>query len=132
MARAARVPRPRYAKPGANPTLETIEYVLAALQKARSPVSRNRLLATLGHWGHSTTRQTLNAAVNFLGDQGMIAEGSKGLIWCQRPPRNSSRQFARGQGCNGPAGQGHRPVVFGREVTRGSPDGFGPELGSHR
>jgi len=23
----------------------------------------------------------LNAAVNFLGDQGMIAEGSKGLIW---------------------------------------------------
>ena len=81
MARAARVPRPRYAKPGANPTLETIEYVLAALQKARSPVSRNRLLATLGHWGHSTTRQSLNAAVNFLGDQGMIAEGSKGLIW---------------------------------------------------
>src|SRR2546426_10687141 len=81
MAQLVKVPRPRYAKPGANPTLETIEYVLAALQKARSPVSRNRLLATLGHWGHSTTRQSLNAAVNFLGDQGMIAEGSKGLIW---------------------------------------------------
>ena len=81
MAQAARVPRPRYAKPGANPTLETIEYVLAALRKADGPVSRNRLLATLGGWGHSTTRQSLNAAVNFLGDQGMIAEGSKGLIW---------------------------------------------------
>src|SRR6266568_3424352 len=92
-AQAAKVPRPRYAKPGANPTLETIEYVLAALKEADGPVSRNRLLATLGGWGHSTTRQTLNAAVNFLGDQGMIAEGSKGLIWVQRPRRNSSRQF---------------------------------------
>ncbi len=81
MAQVAKAPRPRYAKPGANPTLETIEYVLAALQKAEGPVSRNRLLATLGDWGHSTTRQSLNAAVNFLGDQGMIAEGSKGLIW---------------------------------------------------
>lgn len=81
MAQAARVPRPRYAKLGANPTLETIEYVLAALQRADGPVSRNRLLATLADWGHSTTRQSLNAAVNFLGDQGMIAEGGKGLIW---------------------------------------------------
>jgi hypothetical protein len=81
MAQATKPPRPRYARPGANPTLETIEYVLAALQKAGGPVSRNRLLATLGDWGHSTTRQSLNAAVNFLGDQGMIAEGSKGLIW---------------------------------------------------
>ena len=81
IAQVAKAPRPRYAKPGANPTLETIEYVLAALQKAGGPVSRNRLLVTLGHWGHSTTRQSLNAAVNFLGDQGMIAEGSMGLIW---------------------------------------------------
>ena|ERR687888_1995466 len=74
-------PRPRYAKRGANPTLETIEYVLAALRRAGGPVSRNRLLATLGDWGHSTTRQSLNATVNFFGDQGMIAEGSKGMIW---------------------------------------------------
>ena len=81
MVQGVKVPRPRYAKPGANPTLETIEYVLAALKRAGGPVSRNRLLATLGDWGHSTTRQSLNATVNFLGDQGMIAEGSKGLIW---------------------------------------------------
>src|SRR3989442_15445056 len=45
---------------------------------------------------------------------------------------NSSRQFVRGQGCNGPAGQGHRPVVLGSEVTRGSPDRFGSELSIHR
>src|SRR5437899_10482342 len=80
MVQVAKVPRPKYAKPGANPTLETIEYVLAALQKADGPVSRNRLLATLGGWGHSTTRQSLNAAASFLGDQGTTAEGSKGLI----------------------------------------------------
>jgi hypothetical protein len=81
MAQLARVPRPKYARRGANPTLETIEYVLAALQKAEGPVSRNRLLATLATWGHSTTRQNLNVALNFLGGQGMVAEGSKGLLW---------------------------------------------------
>ena len=81
MAQIARAPRPKYARRGANPTLETIEYVLAALQEAEGPVSRNRLLATLGRWGHSTTRQNLNAALSFLGGQGMVAEGSKGLIW---------------------------------------------------
>ena len=61
--------------------METIEYVLGALQKSEEPVSRNRLLATLARWRHSTTRQSLNAALGFLGDQGMVAEGSKGLIW---------------------------------------------------
>lgn len=81
MADAMKRPRPKYAKPGANPTLETIEYVLAGLREAEGPVSRNRLLATLARWGHSTTRQSLNAAIAFLGGQGMIAEGSKGLIW---------------------------------------------------
>jgi len=81
MAQSAKPPLPRFAKPGANPTLATIEYVLAGLRKAEGPISRNRLLATLARWGHSTTRQSLNAAIAFLGDQGMIAEGSKGLIW---------------------------------------------------
>ena len=81
MAHTMRPPRPKYARPGANPTLETIEYVLASLQKAEGPVSRNGLLATLARWGHSTTRQSLNATIAFLGDQGIIAEGSKGLAW---------------------------------------------------
>jgi len=97
MAQATKVPRPRYAKPGANPTLETIEYVLAALQKADGPVSRNRLLATLGGWGHSTNRQSLNAAVNFLGDQGMIAEGSKGLIWVPKASKELLNAIREGR-----------------------------------
>ena len=74
-------PRLRYARRGANPTLKTIEYVLAALQKAEGPISRNKILATLARWGHSTTRPSLNAALAFLGDEGMVAEGSKGLVW---------------------------------------------------
>jgi len=74
-------PRLRYARRGANPTLKTIEYVLAALQKAERPISRNKILATLARWGHSTTRPSLNAALAFLGDEGMVAEGSKGLVW---------------------------------------------------
>ncbi len=81
MSTAARSPAPRFAKPGANPTLETIEYVRAALRSADGPVSRNRLLAVLSKWGHSTTRQSLNAAIAFLADDGMVAEGSKGLVW---------------------------------------------------
>ena len=96
MVQGVKVPRPRYAKPGANPTLETIEYVLAALQKADGPVSRNRLLATLGGWGHSTTRQSLNAAVNFLGDQGTIAEGSKGLVWVPEAPQELLEAIRKG------------------------------------
>ncbi len=81
MAQLAKAPTLKYARPGANPTLETIEYVLAALQGTGGPVSRNRLLATLAAWGHSTTRQNLNVALDFLGGQGMVAEGSKGLLW---------------------------------------------------
>lgn len=81
MSQAGQAPRLRYAKPGANPTLETIEYVLVALQRTEEPISRNQILAILRRWGHSTTRQSLNAALSFLGDEGMVAEGSKGLIW---------------------------------------------------
>ena len=81
MAQAAKAPRLRYARPGANPTLETIEYVLGALQESEEPISRNQILATLARWGHSTTRPSLNAALAFLGDEGMVAEGSKGLVW---------------------------------------------------
>lgn len=81
MTHSAASPRLRYARPGANPTLETIEYVVSALQKSDGPISRNQILATLTRWGHSTTRPSLNAALAFLGAEGMVAEGSKGLIW---------------------------------------------------
>lgn len=81
MAHVVEVPRLKYARRGANPTLETIEYVLGALQKSEEPLSRNRILSMLARWGHSTTRPSLNAALAFLGDEGMVAEGSKGLVW---------------------------------------------------
>lgn len=81
MAVSLRRPEPRFARFGANPTLETIEYVRAALRGADAPMSRNRLLAILKRWGHSTTRPSLNAAINFLGSDGNIVEGSKGLVW---------------------------------------------------
>ena len=77
----SKAPEPRFARPGANPTLETIEYVQAALRAAPGPISRNRLLAALSGWGHSTTLQSLNAALAFLGAEGIVAEGGKGLIW---------------------------------------------------
>lgn len=76
-----RVPRPEFARPGANPTLESIEYVRAILRRAEEPLSRNDILRTLSDWSHSMTRQSLNAAIHFLAADGSVAEGSKGLIW---------------------------------------------------
>ena len=81
MALSTRPPQPQFARTGANPTLRTLEYIRAALRMAREPVSRNRLLDTLASWGHSTTRQSLNAALGFLAEDGSVAEGSKGLIF---------------------------------------------------
>lgn len=76
-----RAPKLEYARRGANPTLETMEYVIKILQKSEEPISRYRILSILKSWGHSTTGQTLNVALAFLGDKAMVAEGSKGLIW---------------------------------------------------
>jgi hypothetical protein len=90
MAAASRAPPPIFARPRANPTLETIEYIRSALQKAGEPVSRNWLLDQLAQWGHSTTRQSLNAALAFLGADGNIAEGSKGIMWV--PPASPAIQ----------------------------------------
>ena len=81
MAQTLEAPELRFARRGANPTLETIEYVEAALRSAGRPVSRNELLSVLSSWGHSTTRQSLNTVLAFLGEQGVVAEGSKGLIY---------------------------------------------------
>ncbi|HEV2230895.1 MAG TPA: hypothetical protein VGS18_01750 [Thermoplasmata archaeon] len=81
MAVASRAPRPVFAKSRANPTLETIEYIRTALQNSEEPVSRNQLLGQLAEWGHSTTRQSLNAALAFLGADGNVAEGRKGIFW---------------------------------------------------
>lgn len=86
MAESSHAPPLKYARQGANPTLETMEYLLGALQESGEPVSRNRILAILAGWGHSTTRQSLNAALAFLGDEGMVAEGTKGLIWVPEAP----------------------------------------------
>lgn len=76
-----KAPTPRFARRGANPTLATLELVRSALKSADGPISRNAILARLAEWGHATTRQSLNAAIGFLADDGSVAEGSKGLLW---------------------------------------------------
>ena len=81
MSSLARAPPLEFARPGANPTLESIEYVRAILRSAEEPLSRNEILRVLSDWSHSMTRQSLNAALGFLAADGSVAEGSKGLIW---------------------------------------------------
>ena len=78
MPRALKRPRLRQARPRANPTLETIELVLAVLRSARAPVRRDVFLAALARWGHPVTRRSLDAVIAFLGEIGAVAEGSKG------------------------------------------------------
>ncbi|MFZ0830356.1 MAG: hypothetical protein WCB18_03870 [Thermoplasmata archaeon] len=81
MASLLKPPPPEFARPGANPTLESIEYVRSILRAADEPLSRNDILRILAGWSHSMGRQSLNAAINFLAADGSVAEGSKGLIW---------------------------------------------------
>lgn len=95
MAELLRPPSPEFARPGANPTLESIEYVRAILRRAEEPVSRNEILRTLYVWSHSMTRQSLNAAINFLAADGSVAEGSKGLIWVPLAPPALAEAIAK-------------------------------------
>ena len=74
-------PQPRFAKPGANPGLAKVEAIREILHKAPGPVSRNQLLAELKEWGMGMSRPSLNAALAFLGSEGQVIEGSKGLEW---------------------------------------------------
>ena len=81
MPELAHAPQLEFARPGANPTLETIEYVRAVLRHAEAPISRNKVLLILAAWSHSMSRPSLNAVIAFLAADGSVAEGSKGLIW---------------------------------------------------
>ena len=85
MAQATRVPTLEFSKPGANPTLGTIELIRAALRAKAEPMSRNALLQQLATWGHSTSGRSLNAALNFLASDVRFAEGRKGLYWVPPP-----------------------------------------------
>ncbi len=81
----------RYARPGANPTLETIEYIRAALSASAGPLSRNQLLRILAEWGHATTRRSLNAALAFFAADGIVAEGRGGVVWVPTAPEEVLR-----------------------------------------
>jgi hypothetical protein len=75
--------------------LETLEYIQSALAAAGEPVSRNRLLAVLASWGHTTTRRSLNVALEFYSAIGVLAEDRNGLVWVtpnSTPARSAPRR----------------------------------------
>lgn len=88
-------PALEFARKGANPTLESIEYVRAILRAAEEPVSRNDILRVLAAWSHSTTRQSLNATIDFLAADGYVVEGSKGLVWVPEASPSLARAISR-------------------------------------
>ncbi len=83
---------PRFARLGANPTLEMIEYIRSALIAAGEPLSRNQLLQILAAWGHMTTRRSLNAALSFFAEDGIVSEGRKGVVWVPAASEELLRQ----------------------------------------
>jgi hypothetical protein len=93
---ASRPPALEFARPGANPTLESIEYVRVILRTAEIPISRNGILRILASWSHSMSRQSLNATVNFLAADGSVVEGSRGLVWV--PEASSALRAAISEG----------------------------------
>jgi hypothetical protein len=97
MATSSHPPRLEFARTGANPTLETIEYIRAALRQDMIPLSRNELLRILASWGHSTTRRSLNSALEFLGAEGCVVEGSKGVAWVPQASPKLLEAIRRGR-----------------------------------
>lgn len=75
---------PRFARKGANPSLRTIEYIDMVLKEADGPMSKADILRQLKAWEHGTTRQSLNAALAYQAQRGLVLEGSKGV---QRVPQ---------------------------------------------
>ncbi len=97
MSGLSHAPHPEFARPGANPTLESIEYVRSILRRAGEPTSRNEILRTLAAWGHSMSRQALNAALEFLAADGCVGEGSKGLIWVPEASPRLAKEISKGR-----------------------------------
>ncbi len=78
-------------------TLGTTEIVMALLQEAGDPVSRNWLLERLKESGHTTTRARLNRALAFCLDMGLAIEGSKGIQWTHTTSPSLHRSPAKGK-----------------------------------
>ena len=95
MPSSGKAPTLEFARPGANPTLESIEYIRAILRAAEEPISRNEILHILAAWSHSMSRQSLNAALGFLAADGSVAEGSRGLVWVPEASPELTRVIAK-------------------------------------
>lgn len=70
---------PEFARKGANPGLQLIEYIDMILDEAEEPLSRNDILRQLAAWKHGTSRETLNAALQYQMHLSLIYEGTKGI-----------------------------------------------------
>jgi hypothetical protein len=97
MSVSSRAPTLEFARRGANPTLESIEYIRSILRSAEGPVSRNEVLRVLSSWGHAMSRQRLNAALEFLAAEGCVGEGSKGMIWVPEASPQLAKVITQGR-----------------------------------
>lgn len=82
---------------GPDVALSTVERVGRELERAKVPMSRNRLLRRLEESGHGTTRQRLNRALTFFLELGLAVEGTKGVQWTHSDAESLRRAVAAGR-----------------------------------
>jgi len=70
------------------PTLKTVMAIEEVVRKADVAVSRNQIIAKLPN---KVMRSTLNVALDYLEQRGMVLETKKGFIWTFNPSKKLAR-----------------------------------------
>lgn len=71
------------------PEVEMTANLRSALHRAEEPLSPEQIQTISEGWSPRPTRKMVNDAIEILTADGLVAEGSKGLIWV---PEASSKQ----------------------------------------
>ena len=75
------------------PTLKTILAIEEVVRRAEAAVSRNQILARLPT---KAMRSTLNVALDYLENRGVVLETKKGFIWTFNPNKNLAKAERQG------------------------------------
>ncbi|VVC71911.1 Uncharacterised protein [uncultured archaeon] len=75
------------------PTLKTVLAIENAVRSSETAVSRNRILSRLEK---KVMRSTLNVALSYLEQRGLVLETEKGFVWTHNPSRKLAKAEKNG------------------------------------
>ena len=75
------------------PTLKTILMIEGVLKKADLAISKNELMRRMSK---KIMRQTLNAALNYMEERGLIIDSAKGVLWIYNKSPKLARAIKKG------------------------------------